>query len=125
MQNHFSSAGIDVSSLFNDNGLTRNTLTYRVEGFLAADQNSLRNHIFYRYSDFYRKLLLSPSREVQFLASIVVSDSRSTTCSNLKYLPKKASMSQSQLGHGGSTFRQARSRSRAVEVVTYQTYAKP
>ena len=68
-----------------------------MEGFFAADHTSLRNQILCRYSGFYRKLLLSPSREVQFLARIVASDPRSTTCSNLKYLSKKTSMSQPQL----------------------------
>jgi hypothetical protein len=75
-------------------GLPRNTFTYLVEGFFAEDSTSLRNQIFSRYSGFYRKLLLSPSKEVQFLARIVASDPRSTTCKNLKHLSKKTSMAQ-------------------------------
>ena len=78
-------------------GLPRSTFTYLVEGFFAADQTSLRNQILCRYSGFYRKLLLSPSREVKFLARIVASDPRSSTCSNLKYLSKKTSMVQPHL----------------------------
>ena len=60
-------------------GLPRNTFTYLVEGFFASSFISLRNYIYTRYASFYRKLLLSPSREVLFLARIVKLDPRSTT----------------------------------------------
>ena len=75
-------------------GLPRNTFTYLVEGFFAETSTSLRNQVFSRYAGFYRKLLSSPSREVQFLAKVVASDPRSTTCSNLKLLSEKTAMAQ-------------------------------
>jgi hypothetical protein len=75
-------------------GLPRNTFTYLVEGYFARSFTSLRNQIYSRYAGFYRKLLLSPSREVQFLARIVKTDPRSTTCRNLKLLSEKTSMTQ-------------------------------
>ena len=49
-----------------------------------------------RYSVFYRKLLQSPSREVQFLAKLVSTDPRSNTCSNLRYLVRMTSLDQPQ-----------------------------
>ena len=70
--------------------LPRSTFTYLVEGFLASSQVSLRNQILSRYPGFYRKLLVSPSREVTMLAKMVSSDPRSSTCRNLKYLRKVA-----------------------------------
>ena len=75
-------------------GLPRNTFTYLVEGFFASSFISLRNQVYSRYAGFYRKLLLSPSREVQFLARIVRQDPRSTTCKNLRMLSEKTSLSQ-------------------------------
>ena len=71
-------------------GLPRNTFTYLVEGFIASNFTSLRNQVYTRYAGFYRKLLLSPSREVQVLARIVQLDPRSTTCKNLKMLSEKS-----------------------------------
>ena len=64
----------------------RSTHTYMVEGFLASSQVSLRNQILSRYPAFYRKLLVSPSREVRMLSKMVSADSRSPTCRNLKYI---------------------------------------
>jgi hypothetical protein len=61
----------------------RSTLTYLVEGYLAYSQVTLRNQILSRYPGFYRKLLVSPSREVMMLAKMVSSDPRSSTCKNL------------------------------------------
>ena len=71
-----------------------NTFTYLVEGFLASSQVTLRNQILSRYPGFYRKLLVSPSREVRMLAKMVSSDPRSSTCRNLKYLRKVAKHEQ-------------------------------
>ena len=64
----------------------RSTFTYLVEGFLASSQVTLRNQILSRYPGFYRKLLVSPSREVRMLAKMVSTDPRSSTCKNLKFL---------------------------------------
>ena len=50
-----------------------------------------------RYTGFFRKLLSSPSREVQFLARVVASDPRSTTNKNLKLLSEKTSMVEPHL----------------------------
>ena len=75
-------------------GLPRNTFTYLVEGYFASSFTSLRNQIYSRYAGFFRKLILSPSREVQFLAKIVRADPRSTTCKNLKLLSEKTPLVQ-------------------------------
>lgn len=75
----------------------RNTYTYIVEGFLAADMTSLRNQVISRYSGFYRKLLSSPSREIRALVKIVANDPRSTTCKNLRFLRSKTGLNQPEL----------------------------
>ena len=66
----------------------RSTFTYLVEGFLGKDHTSLRNQILSRYPSFYRKLKMSPSKEVRMLVNMISSDPRSTTCQNLRYLRK-------------------------------------
>ena len=78
-------------------GLPRNTFTYLVEGYFAETSTSLRNQILKRYAGFFRKLLSSPSREVQFLARVVASDPRSTTNKNLKLLSEKTAMVEPHL----------------------------
>ena len=78
-------------------GVPRSTFTYLVEGHFAVNHTSLRNRILSRYSGFYRKLLSSPSREVQFLARVVASDPRSTSCKNLKLLSEKTSKVNPQM----------------------------
>ena len=50
-------------------GVPRNTFTYLVEGFLAKDQPSLRNQILSRYPGFYKKLQMSPSKEVRMMVA--------------------------------------------------------
>ena len=75
----------------------RSTFTYMVEGFLAKDQVSLRNQILSRYPGFYRKLLLSPSKEVRMLVRMVDSDPRSTTCQNLRYLRRVTNLEHPEL----------------------------
>ena len=75
----------------------RNTYTYIVEGFLAADMTSLINQVISRYSGFYRKLLSSPSREIRALVKIVANDPRSTTCKNLRFLRSKTGLNQPEL----------------------------
>ena len=75
-------------------GVPRNTYTYLVEGWFAADMTSLRNQVLSRYAGFYRKLLSSPSREIRALARIVSDDPRSTTCRNLRLLRSKTGLSQ-------------------------------
>ena len=78
-------------------GLPRNTFTYLVEGFLAADQTSLRNQVLCRYPGFYRSLLNSPSREVRILVRLVSNDPKSTTCRNLKHLARITCLEKPQL----------------------------
>ena len=78
-------------------GAPRNTYTYLVEGWFAADMTSLRNQVLSRYAGFYRKLLSSPSREIRALARIVSDDPRSTTCRNLRLLRSKTGLSQPQM----------------------------
>ena len=75
-------------------GVPRSTFTYRVEGFYAGEQISLRNQILSRYRGFFRGLISSPSKEVRILARIVKDDPKSTTCRNLRYLRQKTSMEQ-------------------------------
>ena len=75
-------------------GIQRNTFTYLAEGFFAENFTSLRNQVYCRYATFFRKLLDSPSREVQFLAHLVAKDPRSTSCRNLRLLENKTSLSR-------------------------------
>jgi hypothetical protein len=75
-------------------GIPRNTFTYLVEGYFASGQTSLRNQILSRYSGFFRGLLLSPSKEVRFLAKIVSTDPRSSTCLNLRYLSEMTGLNK-------------------------------
>ena len=77
-------------------GVTRSTYTYLVEGHLAAGHTSLRNQILSRYPGFFRKLLVSPSKEVRILARIVAADPRSSTCSNLRYLEELTGLAKPQ-----------------------------
>ena len=72
--------------------IPRNSFTYLVEGFFAEMFTSLRNQIYSRYAVFYRSLLGSSSSEVQFLAHLVASDPRSTSCKNLRLLEMKTSL---------------------------------
>ena len=76
--------------------MPRSTFTYLVEGFLAKDQTSLRNQILSRYPGFYRKLQMSPSKEVRSLVKMVENDSRSTTCQNLRYLRKVTNLDNAE-----------------------------
>ena len=80
----------------------RNTFTYLVEGWLAADMVSLRNQVLSRYAGFYRRLMSSPSREVRALALMVSNDPRSTTCQNLRLLRELTGLAQP---HMYSSFR--------------------
>ena len=77
-------------------GVLRSTYTYLVEGFLAKDQTSLRNQILSRYPGFYRKLQMSPSKEVRMLVKMVENDPRSTTCQNLRYLRKVTNLENAE-----------------------------
>ena len=75
-------------------GLPRSTFTYLVEGHLAASFPSLRNQVFVRYAGFFRSLLNSPSKEIQFLARVVSKDPRSTTYRNLQLLSSKSGLQE-------------------------------
>ena len=77
--------------------IPRNTFTYLVEGYLAADVAPLRNQVMARYAGFYRSLLQSPSREIRAMARIVSNDPRSSTCGNLRLLRQVTGLSQPQL----------------------------
>jgi hypothetical protein len=77
-------------------GVPRSTFTYLVEGFLAKDHTSLRNQILSRYPGFYRKLQMSPSKEVRMLVKMVEADPRSTTCQNLRYLRKVTNLDNAE-----------------------------
>ena len=69
-------------------GIPRNTFIYLVEGYFASSQSSLRNQILSRY------FLLSPSKEVRFLAKVVSIDPRSSTCLNLRYLSQMTELTK-------------------------------
>ena len=77
-------------------GVPRSTFTYLVEGHLAREHPSFRNQILSRYPAFFRNLLQSPSKEVRVLASMVSSDPRSPTCTNLRYLQKMTGLAAPQ-----------------------------
>ena len=62
------------------------THTYLIESYFNQEHQTLRNQILSRYSSFAKKLLHSPSKEIVFLANLVMRDARSTTCSNILYL---------------------------------------
>ena len=67
-------------------GVRRNTFRYLMEYFLAKDQLSLRNQILRRYPGFYRKIQMSPRKEVRMMVSLIYKDPRSTTFQNFRYL---------------------------------------
>ena len=48
--------------------------------------------MFSRYGGFVRKLLQSPSKEISFVANMVINDHRSVTCKNLSYLNELTGM---------------------------------
>ena len=75
-------------------GIPRNTFTYLVEGYFASAQTSLRNQILSRYSGFFQGRLHSPSRKVRFLAILVSTDTRSTTCLNVRYLSQMTGLNK-------------------------------
>ena len=76
--------------------IPRNSFTYLVEGFFAANVVSMRNQILSRFGGFVRKLLHSASREVRGLAKLVINDARSNTCSNLRFLRLKCGLLEPQ-----------------------------
>ena len=57
-----------------------------IENVLCKDQPSLRKQVYSQYPKFVRKLMESPSKEVKYLAAIVINDQRSTTCRNISFL---------------------------------------
>ena len=70
--------------------IPRNSYTYLVEGFFAAEHSTLRNQVLSRYTRFFQNLLRSPSKEDRLLANIVARDPQSTTFKNVKYIGKLA-----------------------------------
>ena len=71
----------------------RSTFTYLVEGYFAKGFASLRNQVISRYSNFFQKLLTSPSREIKLLANIVSRDPNSVTAKNIKYIKELTDLS--------------------------------
>ena len=51
-------------------GVPRSTFTYLVEGYLASEHVSLRKQVLARYLGFFRSLLGSPSKEVEYLLEL-------------------------------------------------------
>ena len=71
----------------------RSTYTYLVEGYFANGFVSLRNRALSRYSNFFHKLLTSPSREIRLLANIVSRDPHSVTAKNIKHIKELTDLS--------------------------------
>ena len=57
-----------------------------VENVLSKGHPSLKKQIYSRYPKFVKSLLQSTSREVRFLAAVVLNDQRSLLCRNISYL---------------------------------------
>ena len=57
-----------------------------VENVLCNGHPSLKKQIYSRYPKFVKSLLQSTSREVGFLAALVLNDQRSLLCRNISYL---------------------------------------
>ena len=68
------------------------THVYLIEGYLCHDLPTLRHQVLSRYGGFVRKLLQCHSREISFVASMVINDHRSVTCKNLTYLNELTQM---------------------------------
>ena len=49
-----------------------------------------------RYPGLYRKLQVSPSKEVRMLLNMVCKDPRSTTCMNIKFIREKTGMEDAE-----------------------------
>ena len=77
-------------------GVLRSTFPYLVEGYLAKDRTSLRNHILGRYPGFFREMQSSPSKEVRMLVNMIADDPRSTTCQNLRYLRRMTNLDNAE-----------------------------
>ena len=67
-------------------GVSMETHTNVVEGFLCSDHSSLKNQLLSRYPKLVRKLLGSSSKEIRFLSKILWTDQRSNLCRNISYL---------------------------------------
>ena len=92
-ESYFKSWNTCVKLVF---GVPRSTYTYLVEGFLAKDQTSLRNHVVSRYPGFFRNLQCSPSKEIRMLVRLLEDDPRSTTCKNIRYLRKLTNLDNAE-----------------------------
>ena len=66
--------------------IPRWTHNYLVDNLLAGDIPSTRQKILCQYVNFFRKLRVSPLREVRILANVVGKDEGSVTAGNLAYL---------------------------------------
>ena len=73
-------------------GVPRSTFTYLVEGHFANMFTSFRNQVYSRFVGFYKNLLVSPSKEVRFLASLVADDPRSISCKNIRLIETKTKL---------------------------------
>ena len=73
-------------------GLPVNTFTYLVEGHLANQFVPLRNMVLGRYPGFFRRLLVSPSKEVRMMAELASGFAQSITAVNLAHLRQLTGM---------------------------------
>ena len=89
-EQYFKSWNTSVKLIYD---VPRSTFTYLVEGYFAKGFVSLRNQVISRYSNFFQKLLNSPSREVRLLAHIVSRDPASVTAKNIKYIQELTKLS--------------------------------
>ena len=72
--------------------IPRTTHVYLVENYFCSKFTSLKKQIYSRYSNFLRKLIASPSYEVNILSKIFLRDARSITCQNFSFLSELASV---------------------------------
>jgi hypothetical protein len=70
----------------------RETRTYFVDHLLSGGVVSARIDILARFSNFYKKLRLSSSNEVQILVGIVSRDIRTTTARNLSFIREESGL---------------------------------
>ena len=64
----------------------RNTFTYIVDNVLAENSVSLKNQVYGRFTNFFKNLFKSSSKDVRHLVRIVSRDVRSVTSKNVEHL---------------------------------------
>ena len=76
-------------------GMPISTFTYLVVGYFAADEITFCNKSWIGIV-FFKKLLLSSSKEVGIHANLVANDPRTTTCLSLRHMRVIISMAKAE-----------------------------